>query len=164
MTYIEDLSLYSYANSAFYRPVTKAVGWLGRQHAFEVSPPMEEVLDTVWQYCKSPVAQMRGQHECEFCRSQLLPPSDMTSMLDALKDQDNRVWRAERNGETLFLGSAEIRVFGRNELIYAAPTLIYHYISVHHYNPPEEFLRALKESPKPPDPVYVERLKKLNLL
>jgi hypothetical protein len=121
------------------------------------------MLEAVWQYCKFPVAQMRGRHECEFCWSQLPQPSDKASLLAALRDHDNRVWRSERNGETLFLGSAEIRVFGSDELIYAAPTLIYHYISIHHYKPPEEFLRALKESPKPPDPVYLRRLKKLNL-
>jgi|SRR5579859_299565 len=163
MTYIEDLSIYTYANSMFYRPVTKAVGWLSREHAFEVSPPMEGMLDVVWQYCKFPVAQMRGRQECEFCWSELPPPSDMLSELAALRDQDNRVWRAERNGETLFLGSAEIRVFGKGDLIYAAPTLIYHYVFIHHYKPPEEFLCALKESPKPPDPMYLERLTKLNL-
>ena len=29
--------------------------------------------------------------------------------------------------------------------------LIYHYVEVHHYKPPNELLEALREGPKPPD-------------
>ena len=57
-------------------------------------------------------------------------------------------------GERIGLGSAVIMVFGK-EGIYVAPNLIYHYVTIHHYKPPEEFLRALKHSPSPPDPEYV---------
>lgn len=46
-------------------------------------------------------------------------------------------------------GFAEIRVFGRGERTYAAPTLIKHYVAEHHYRPPDEFLQALQEGPVP---------------
>ena len=56
-----------------------------------------------------------------------------------------------------------IRVFGKDGLIYAAPTLLYHYVSVHHYRPPDEFVRALNEGPRPPSQEYFERLQELGL-
>jgi hypothetical protein len=87
---------------------------------------------------------------------------DLPSFMAALK-HDGLGQRVTRNGEELLLGSAEIRVFGKGELIYAAPNLIYHYVSVHCYKPPEEFLQALEEGPSPPGSEYFKRLTNLNL-
>lgn len=143
MTYYRDLSEYSYHDGMFYRPGTLNVGWLGREHEFSQAEPADEVLRALWEFCKISVAQMRGIHECEFC-------SESSHL-------------AQRNGETLLLGSSEIRVFSRGAEVYAAPTLIYHYIAVHHYSPPEAFVRALKEGPSPGGPEYFARLKALGL-
>jgi len=144
MTYFEDLADYSYHDSYFYRPHTKSVGWLDGGHDFPKTAPTEEELDLIWAYCKVSVAQMRGIHECNRC------PSG-TSYYVKWKD------------EPLLLGSSEIRVFGRNGIIYAAPTLIFHYVLVHQYKPPDEFLRALREGPRPPGQEYFGRLKALGL-
>jgi len=144
MTYFKDLSEYSYHGSVFYRPGTKNIGWLGSGHEFDVMEPSEEILSLVWDYCMISVAQMRGIHECEFC-----PSGD---------------WEiGEKNGQKLILGAAEIRVFSKSGVIYAAPTLIYHYISTHHYKPPDEFLQALRESPRPPSDLYFEKLDEFGL-
>jgi hypothetical protein len=72
---------------------------------------------------------------------------------------------AQMPGDSLRLypGSAEIRVFGKRGKIYAAPTLLFHYVTVHHYKPPDEFLMALKEGPCPPEPEYFARLEALGL-
>ena len=59
------------------------------------------------------------------------------------------------------LGSAEIRSFSNRGAIFAAPNLIFHYVSVHHYNPPEEFIASLSEGPCPSSPEFFERLRKL---
>jgi hypothetical protein len=101
-------------------------------------------LDLLWQYGSVSVALMRGGHDCEFCA----PGSAR--------------W-AERNGEKRLLGVAEIRVFSRRGHIYAAPTLIYHYVAVHHYKPPDEFLEALRTGPRPPSQEYFDILGRLNL-
>lgn len=162
MTYIEDLSKYTYARSEDYRPVTKAVGWLSRDQKFETALPTDELLDLIWQYCKVWVGQMRGSHACEFCPSGLSSAHDFNSLREALRRADS-FRRVERNGDVLMLGSAEIRVFGRAGLIYAAPNMIYHSVSVHHYNPPDEFLDALRSGPRPPSPDYFSRLEKLDL-
>jgi hypothetical protein len=162
MAYLEDLSEYTYARSEAYRPVTKAVGWLGRGHAFEIAPPSEELLDLLWQYCKVGVEQMRGYHRCEFCLSAESAAHDLPGLMAALK-HDGLGHSARRNGDELVLGSAEIRVFGEAGLIYAVPNLIYHYVLLHHYRPPEDFVRAMKDGPNPTDSDYFKRLTVLKL-
>jgi hypothetical protein len=144
MAYFDDLSDYVYYNSAFSRPGTKAVGWLGLGHEFPARPPEDSLLDLLWLYCSISVAQMRGWHDCEFCSRGGAP-------------------YAERNGQELLLGTSELRAFSRDGSIYAAPTLIYHYMAVHHYQPPDEFLQALCDGPKPPSPEYFCQLDKLRL-
>jgi hypothetical protein len=67
--------------------------------------------------------QTRGFHRCDICGEQ-----DSVVVLDS--------------GERLMLGSAEIWIPG-NGLIYAAPTLIYHYIERHAYLPPAAFIESL---------------------
>ena len=144
MTFFKDLSIYAYHGAEFGAPNTVNIGWLALGHEFPTKMPSEDLLDLVWSYCKFSVAQTRGVHECEFC-----PSGD---------------WhRAERNGERLLLGTSEIRVLSPDGAVYAAPTLIYHYISIHHYSPPEEFVRALSDGPKPPTQEYFKRIESLGL-
>jgi hypothetical protein len=40
-------------------------------------------------------------------------------------------------------GHAEIRVVGGDGTIYAAPTLVHHYVRGHNYQPPQPFVEAL---------------------
>ena len=144
VSYFEDLSDYTYHRSVFARPETKAIGWLALGHDFSTCVPTDDILDLLWSHCSISIAQMRGLHFCEFCPS-------------------GSAINAERHGKKLLLGSSEIRVFSGTGRIYAAPTLIYHYVAVHHYCPPDEFLRALREGPAPPSRGYFERLERLNL-
>jgi hypothetical protein len=144
MTYFKDLSEYTYGDLAFARPGTKNIGWLGRGHDFPVKKPSEEVLDLLWEFCSISVALARGGHDCEFCSSK-------------------PTYFVERNGQRLLLGVAEMRAFSDNQLIYAAPTLIFHYVRDHHYQPPGEFLDALRKGPRPPSQEYFEALKEIGL-
>lgn len=145
MAYYPDLSDYCYLASAIRHPATKNVGWLAAGHAFATAEPSADLLDQLWRHCQISVAQTRGVHTCELC-------------------DDASAHRGERGGETLLLGTSEIRVLSSAAEIYAAPTLIYHYVNVHHYAPPEAFLRALAEGPAPPDPAYFARLDRLGLV
>lgn len=169
MAYFSDLSFYDYFRG---NPAgTKNVGWLQRGHAFETMVPSEETLELLWTFCTVSVMQARGFHQCNLC------PTPSTAL-------------SVRSGIQLSLGSAEIRVFSkddaRSELqrglreaesgglvmvrrspvpftIYAAPNLIYHYVCSHHYKPPDEFLNALRNGPRPPEEEYFECLRKLDL-
>jgi hypothetical protein len=138
MAYFPDLSDYTYARWGVH-PGTKAVGWLAAGHPVPTSVPSEELLDRLWQFCKVSVAQLRGIHECDLCNVE-------------------GVEFVERGSETLLLATSEIRVFGTAGEVYAAPTLIYHYVAVHHFTPPDEFLRALQDGLAPPNPAYFDRI------
>ena len=144
MSYFEDLSDYRFSGRLLLEPRAKNVGWLGSGHPFEVAVPDDDLLEIVWRYCSISVVQTRGLHHCEFC-------------------PDRASNSVKSKGRTLLLGSAEIRVFSLNGNVYAAPNLIYHYISVHHYKPPEGFIQALREMPRPPNPEYLARLANLGL-
>lgn len=143
MAYIPDLADYDY-DSDFARSGTKAVGWLSQRHDFPTASPSDSDLELLWLYGSISVAKQRGGHACEFCPM-------------------GTAFVAERNGQTLSLSTAEIRVFSNEDVAYAAPGLIYHYVAVHHYKPPEKFLQALRNGPRPPDRRYFERLGALNL-
>ena len=63
-----------------------------------------------------------------------------------------------QTGEQVELGYAEIRVLGERGKMYAAPNMLYHYVTVHHYKPPDEFVQALKKGPCPPNEEYLAGL------
>jgi hypothetical protein len=140
MTYFRDLSPYDYGMGGI--PGAQNVGWLDRDHPFETQQALESDLDRLWDHCKVAINATRGLHRCEFC-------SD--GSLDVL--------RVTRNGETLTLGFAEIRVFGLSGQSYAAPSLIFHYMSEHSYKPPDSFLSALRSGLMPPSEAYFEALR-----
>ncbi|MCB9148107.1 MAG: hypothetical protein H6641_05050 [Caldilineaceae bacterium] len=60
------------------------------------------------------------------------------------------------------LGSAEIRVFF-NEIVYAAPNLIYHYVIVHAYKPPDAFIEAVLRGFLPQTSEYDELINRLGV-
>jgi hypothetical protein len=94
MSYFEDLSDYTYFSRVSCAR-TKNVGWLDSAHEFNNAAPTEELLDSIWDFCKVSVAQTRGIHECGWCPT---GPSHYV----------------ERKGEKLMLGAAEIRVFAKD--------------------------------------------------
>lgn len=147
------------------------VGWLDAEHAFETEPPSEELLDALWAFVTSPVQQTRGLHGCELCprdahyyeklealQKRMSDPADplhhtKLGKISWPEDARTRSNRADRHGQARLIGSAEIRAFG-DDVIYAAPTLIYHYVLVHHYKPPSDFVRTLLTGPRPDTDAY----------
>ncbi|MBP7997623.1 MAG: hypothetical protein KA314_01705 [Chloroflexi bacterium] len=65
------------------------------------------------------------------------------------------------NEHTIQLGLSEIRVLGDDD-IFAAPTLIYHYVTAHNYRPPDEFIQAVLKGPAPGSPEHRALLRTLN--
>jgi hypothetical protein len=47
------------------------------------------------------------------------------------------------DGKEISLGSAEMRLRGKENIIFAAPDLVCHYMAAHEYRPPDEFVAAL---------------------
>jgi hypothetical protein len=143
MAYFEDLTPYEYRMECS-RPGTKNIGWLGEGHAFAVAEAGATFLEALWRFCKVSVVQTRGLHVCEMC-----------DVVEACF--------ARRGDESLMLGFSEIRVFAANGDIFAAPTLIYHYVAQHQYAPPASFVASVLGGPAPPDGAYFERLEAIGL-
>jgi hypothetical protein len=115
------------------------VGWLAAGKEFDRRKATDALLDLVWDYCTLSFEQTRGRHVCEFCSEEV-----------------SRI--SERNGQRLLLGSAEIRVLSRHGEIFAAPNMVYHYMTVHDYNPPDQFVDAVMNGPRPSSREYLDKL------
>ena len=126
--YYPDLSPCTYSHV---EPGHIAVGWLDRVHPFPQgmvpSGLVERLIALSWQ----PAIQHRGLHACEFC-----PP-----------DQSYEVFLSMPSGEQRYLASAIIYVPAGGSRVFAAPTLISHYIAAHGYQPPAEFIDAVLNPP-----------------
>ena len=104
------------------------VGWLSRGHAFPVGAVPEAFVNALRRLIASPVNLYRGYHTCEFCPD---PPVVVSSTGLRVRNPP---------GETM--GNGEIRVPGPQGRIYVAPVLVAHYVEVHKYLPPAEFIAA----------------------
>lgn len=138
--YYPDLSPYpneSESSVGGYRILS--IGWLAVGRPYTQGKVTLDFLNRLWIFCCHAVLYTLGFHKCPFCG----------------------VWGvvAHHGQEARKLGSAEIRVVGRNNIIYAAPDLIYHYVADHHYRPPDEFIQAVLEGPLPGSSEYEIALK-----
>lgn len=129
MTYFPDLTPYEFVKGWGKTENLLNVGWLDRGHSFPTAEPDHEIVLILEQFCKRPVNQTRGFHLCHLCTVE--PSRQPTLVID---------------GRSIYLGSAEIRVPGETGIVYASPTLIYHYVKDHGYRPPDEFLQAVRAS------------------
>jgi len=141
MAYYADLTPYEYWPEEIGTGLQN-VGWLDREHPYPQGPVPDEFVARLWELCRYPLMVTRGWHECEFCD----PP---------VKEL---LW-VERDGERALLGTAEIRVLGHAWTTYAAPTLIYHYVTAHAYQPPAAFVTAVLLGPWPGSPAYEAAVK-----
>jgi hypothetical protein len=126
MTYFPDLSPYRYLPEAGNTAVN--VGWLAEENSFPTGEAPDGLVAAVLERVRrEPVNRMRGFHECEFC------------------PEDDEYYPAfiEHEGQRVYLGDCEIWVTGDDGTVYAAPSLIAHYIREHRYLPPEGFVDAL---------------------
>ena len=51
----------------------------------------------------------------------------------------------ELDGSPVLLGHCEIRIRDQDGTVYAAPSLLPHYMAAHHYLPPPGVLQALRQ-------------------
>jgi hypothetical protein len=145
MTYFPDLSEYAYELKADHglschtgtwggirHTTCLNVGWLDSAYEYPRGEMSEEVIELLFEHCKRPCREMRGFHDCQFClkSSERHPPQ----------------MQVQRNGENVWLGDAEIRVLAADATLYAAPNMIYHYVTEHQYLPPQPFIEALFQS------------------
>ncbi|MFC9646508.1 DUF7919 family protein [Streptomyces mirabilis] len=128
MTYYADLTPYTYDRdnwdpeaSGRWRGVPLLnVGWLSRSENYSKGEPHAGLVDVLQRMTQTHRAQQtRGYHFCPWCASSLFGPRG-----DCPR------------------GSSEIRVMG-NDVAYAAPELVAHYVEAHSYLPPADFVDAV---------------------
>lgn len=125
VAYYADLSPYEYTNADL--PMLN-VGWLAAGHEFRTGGVPDEAFSRLLRLADAQVNIMRGVHDCEFC---------------AEESPIRMVAPNERGYVSLGMGEIHVRDdFGR---LYAAPSLILHYIQAHDYRPPDDFIRAVDE-------------------
>lgn len=137
MSYYRDLTCHTYSDYTWALTggvpyIFINIGWLDAAHPYthgEMAPRDKELLlDMLFEYCRYPVCLYQGSHDCHYCDYQ-------DSKFDIINVLKNRI--------TVPLGNGSIMVQGRNNLVYVAPTMIYHYVAEHDYIPPDEFIRAV---------------------
>ena len=125
--YFEDLTEYKYLKQ--YSEDYRNVGWLSSAYSYPTGSVSDKFLAALEQLCKTPVNLCLGRHACQLCP---IPPGIVGYW--PVKD----FW----NTHNLY-GNGEIHVVGQKNRVYVAPTLVYHYVKVHSYLPPEEFIQAV---------------------
>jgi hypothetical protein len=109
-----------------------AVGWLDDAHEVPAGPVPDRVLAALIELGVHEVNVTRGVHACVFCPRPTQP-------------REPQSWTYARSvsvGDYL-LGHGEIHVRGIDAQLFAAPTLIVHYVDAHRYQPPDAFIDAV---------------------
>lgn len=117
-------------------PHVRAIGWLSSTHDFpkgEVPAYFFEKLRAHLQNPWQPVVTW-GRYRCNLCPAHI--------------------------SDDLISGSRNLWVPG-DAFVYVAPELILHYIEVHLYKPPDEFINAVLNSPEPNSSAFLEAMQKL---
>ncbi|MCM1214563.1 MAG: hypothetical protein NC331_03545 [Lachnospiraceae bacterium] len=117
------------AENRMYEEDSLNVGWLEKGHPFSTGSVPEEFMEKLWKYFRYPVQVCRGYHVCDLCEN----PEKGVPVI-AFKRQKREA------------GYYEIRAWGKDGTVYAAPSLIFHYILQHEYRPPQEFMDAVMDS------------------
>lgn len=102
------------------------VGWLGSDSAFKTGPVLPGLVDALLVLATDQQNVTRGWHDCEFCGV-----------------ESPIVVSVPGSGESIYLGHAELHVRGVGGEVYAAPTLVIHYVAEHGYRPPSVFQDAV---------------------
>ncbi len=114
------------------------VGWLSCEHPFTAGEVSDSFVRTLRRLISSPVFVLlyseMGFHECEFC-----PPPGAGETVGA--------WLlgtpAPGSNMRGVMGNGELWVPSAGSVVYVAPVLVAHYVEVHSYLPPQEFMDAV---------------------
>lgn len=130
MTHYADLSPYAYTKGSVPEGIEAVnIGWLEPDEEFPRGAVPEEFVQALALLCRDDRHMvMRGWHRCT------LPHPG---------GEDEYPVRIQVGQDRVSLGSAEVRVVGRDGRWLVAPNLVHHYVTAHSYLPPEEFIEAV---------------------
>lgn len=155
--FYEDLTPYSYSTDLVIpqlegdinheRPtILLNVGWLDNQHPFITGISSEIFLDKLFELCVTQRKnESRGFHACQICHTLKFSSVTLKRKGQEIKIDLPDQMTMEKGGRKARIGSGEILVFNGKGIIYVAPNMIYHYVAVHNYLPPQEYIHAVLE-------------------
>jgi hypothetical protein len=137
MAWYQDLSTYQYLGSKYLGSslLMLNVGWLEQGRAFNTGLVPPELTIRLRKLAQRPANLCKGKHICDLCDM----PDDAKPIDDPSIDRFLD-WIKERSG------NGEIHVRSAAGKVYSAPVLIVHYVEVHGYCPPKEFVDAVLEA------------------
>lgn len=158
MTHFPDLSPYRYRGGARTGRIevgnmnTLNIGWLDGDEPYPTGETSDEFKERLLEFCfeDHTFNLTRGSHACN------LPGCPIQGEMVAGIEYKHAK-PVQRGKQKAFFGSSEIRVVGQS-VVYAAPTLVYHYVVAHEYRPPDEFTLAVLDGPSPASDEYWEQL------
>jgi hypothetical protein len=118
VTFFADLTPHSYVRDS---PPALNIGWLDQSRPFATGETSQQFRTRLKEICAKPIYLHRGFHVCQFC---------LAVNANTPSNQERR-------------GNGQIRVRGTDGTCYAAPTLVAHYVEVHNYKPPQQFVEAV---------------------
>lgn len=130
--YYEDLTEYQYLSFLAKKdvpPGTLNIGWIDEKHEFVKKTPSPNLIDALKEitFTEKSLHLTRGYYFCPFCKN-----------VDPKTGAQLPV-RMEYKRKEMVLGSGII-IFGGKKHNYAFPDLLIHYVEVHGYHPPQEFI------------------------
>jgi hypothetical protein len=143
--HFEDLELLRYGNgplnSESWHVPLRAIGWLEGSHPYTRGPTpigLVEQLGALVDSAEHVFRQyhFRGLHDCAICES-------------------------GHPGAQLARSHINLLIPGKRT-VFACPAGIVHYLAVHSYLPPPEFIEAIQECPQYGSPRYLELLREAN--
>jgi hypothetical protein len=143
--YLPDLSPFPSKGEAQIGLQPLAVGWLHDNKPFAAGRLPAEFTDHLLPFCFEQHSLPGSRHDarCALSRD--------CGLIRPLSQDDNIAYF-----------DSHIRVIGEED-IFAAPALIYHYVTVHNYKPPDAFIQAILHGPQPGSPEHRALLKTLKL-
>ncbi|MFE3541950.1 hypothetical protein ACFXK0_03130 [Nocardia sp. NPDC059177] len=132
--YFADLSPYAYIQAPEDCGQALNVGWLSVDEPFPTGETSPQFLSLLKKGSKKRINMTRGYHGCEFCTSEIL--AEAKGEMAGLRMYNELVGLEA-------LGNGEILVRGAAGECYIAPAMIVHYIELHNYLPPQEFIDAV---------------------
>ena len=123
------------------------VGWLDANYTFAQGNSPVSATDKLRELLvsKRDINKMRGFHVCEFCANRIFGENYAPATHDDFREyMDKTTIYLEHGNKKILLGMSEIWIPSSFGIIYAAPSLIYHYITAHCYLPPQAFLDAVE--------------------
>lgn len=166
MTFYKDMDLCDYHEGAYsaenWDCPLLTIGWIEFQHGFSVGEVSDDLLAKLKVLTKEfgeafPGLQFRGLHACSICEN--------ATDVDTPPDRYVRVpfidGKLVLSGATLDDSCINLFLPGKN-VVFIAPGRIDHYIEVHSYRPPEEFLLAVKNCESPLSRAYAESIRAVN--